>query len=70
MKPEAVTELTRALTRPIIALAFVGMFVGALFTGRIDQIPDWLRALGSGAVGWWFLDRTIEKVVNMVRPTA
>ena len=58
------TEVVRTLTRPTIALAFTGMFIGALFTGHIDQIPDWLRNAGVLAVGWWFIDRTVQRVVN------
>jgi hypothetical protein len=59
-------ETIKTMVRPVITLAFVGMLVGALFTGRIGEIPDWLRAVAVGSVVWWYADRSIQNVATTV----
>jgi hypothetical protein len=62
MKTETFTEVVKTLTRPVIALAFMGAFIAAIFTGR--DVPDWFRNLGVAAIGWYFVERTVQKIVG------
>ncbi len=55
-------ETIKAITRPGITVLLVISCVVILLLkalGYTDMdVPDWLIAMTSGSVGWWFSDRT------------
>lgn len=57
-------EFVRAVVRPSVTLAFVVMFVAAVFTGDVGEIPEWLRTVGIATIAYWFASRPAEKLLN------
>jgi len=59
-----IVEVIRGSVRPVTTLAFVGLFLGALFTGRVEEIPVWLQTVGVITITFWFGTRPLEKRLN------
>lgn len=58
----AAMVIAKAATRPVLALSSMGLFIGAFFTGRIEEMPTWLSALGATTILWWFGERTLQDI--------
>lgn len=52
-------ETVRGLVRPVVTLGLVGSVVIAAFHGILD--PQYVAAMATTAVGYWFADRSNQK---------
>lgn len=54
------TELIRAIARPVVTIIFAAV-IAQVVTQGIDA-PEWFIGLASAVILWWFGDRTIRHI--------
>jgi hypothetical protein len=57
---EVFTTFLQAATRPVITVIFAGVIAQVVIEGITP--PQWFLALATGAITWWFADRTVQHI--------
>lgn len=54
------TNVFRAIARPAVTIIFAATIADVVISG-VDP-PEWLLALASACILWWFGDRTVQHI--------